>query len=328
MEHLAGVIVPAFLSPETALRIRGNAKEWTWTTLLILRDHYEACRDTDLLESGQGDWEAPFEVANKWASRNLGCRLQDTTVLQARTWLEEQLRAQKPEPVIGPSRVRPPADSARSATVPAPLEDNRAKDLQVDAFLDAKWKHGEALLWAATVRSPVERLILSFGLNNRCQRAKATPIIKLKAATSTRLPGSRIVVSENTYLPWRETRQGIIQLLEINLLRNNFQFNGEWFLQVKGTAMGKRFAPAYVNIFMAEWEESALNPCDKRPLHHYRYLDDIWGVWSHSEEEFNRFLHTLNTHNASIKLKSSTSLTAVDFLDTTTFKGPDFNNTG
>lgn len=127
MEHLAGVIVPAFLSPETALRIRGNAKEWTWTTLLILRDHYEACRDTDLLESGQGDWEAPFEVANKWASRNLGCRLQDTTVLQARTWLEEQLRAQKPEPVTGPSRVRPPADSARSATVPAPLEDNRVQ---------------------------------------------------------------------------------------------------------------------------------------------------------------------------------------------------------
>lgn len=120
----------------------------------------------------------------------------------------------------------------------------------------------------------------------------------------------------------------IIQLLEINLLRNDFQFNGEWFLQVKGTAMGKRFAPAYADIFMAEWETSALGTCDKKPLHYHRYLDDIWGVWTYSEEEFNHFLHTLNNHNASIKLKSSTSLTAVDFLDTTTFKGPDFNNTG
>lgn len=130
MDHLAGVIVPAFPSPETALRISGNAKEWTWTTLLILRDHYQACRDRDLLlllESGPGDWEAPFEVATKWARRNLGRRLQDTTVLRTHTWLQEQLGAQglEPEPVAGPSRTGPPADSAGgAAAVPAPLEND------------------------------------------------------------------------------------------------------------------------------------------------------------------------------------------------------------
>lgn len=30
------------------------------------------------------------------------------------------------------------------------------------------------------------------------------------------------------------------------------EFNKEFFLQIKGTAMGKKFAPAYANIFMAE----------------------------------------------------------------------------
>ena len=119
----------------------------------------------------------------------------------------------------------------------------------------------------------------------------------------------------------------LLQLLEINLTRNDFEFNGEFFLQIKGTAMGKKFAPAYANIFMAEWETSALAACNKQPLYYYRYLDDIWGVWHHSEEEFEQFLFTLNNHNTSIKLKSTTSKTSVDFLDTTTYKGQDFLNT-
>lgn len=48
----------------------------------------------------------------------------------------------------------------------------------------------------------------------------------------------------------------IIRLLELSLTKNDFGFNGRYFLQIKGTAMGKRFAPAYANIYMADWEES------------------------------------------------------------------------
>lgn len=57
-------------------------------------------------------------------------------------------------------------------------------------------------------------------------------------------------------------------------------------------------------FFMAEWETGALNKCDKKPLHYFRYLDHIWGIWTHSEEYFEQFLDALNTHNLSIKLKS------------------------
>lgn len=118
----------------------------------------------------------------------------------------------------------------------------------------------------------------------------------------------------------------LIRLLDINLNRNDFEFNGEFFLQIKGTAMGKKFAPAYANIFMAEWEASALAECHRRPLHYFRYLDDIWGVWTHSEDEFRDFEASLNNHNPSITLKSTISFESVDFLDTTTYKGPDFNS--
>lgn len=116
----------------------------------------------------------------------------------------------------------------------------------------------------------------------------------------------------------------LLQLLDINLTRNDFEFNGEFYLQTKGTAMGKKFAPSYANLFMADWEVSALNKCTKKPLYYYRYLDDIWGVWTHSEDDFEHFLCTLNTHNPSITLKATKHFNSVDFLDTTTYKGPLF----
>lgn len=122
----------------------------------------------------------------------------------------------------------------------------------------------------------------------------------------------------------RRPDKELLELLNINLTRNDFVFNEEYFLQIKGTAMGKKFAPSYANIFMAQWEDSALKACKLKPLHYYRYLDDIWGVWTHSEEEFQVFLNTLNTHRDSIKIKSTSSHTSVDFLDTTTFKGKQF----
>lgn len=113
----------------------------------------------------------------------------------------------------------------------------------------------------------------------------------------------------------------VLQLLEINLTRNDFQFNGDYFLQVKGTAMGKKFALAYADIFMAHWETSVLQKCTKKPLHYFRYLNDIWGVWPHSEGDIEIFLNILNNHNSSITLKATKNTNSVNFLDTTTYKG-------
>lgn len=116
----------------------------------------------------------------------------------------------------------------------------------------------------------------------------------------------------------------VLKLLEINLTKNDFEFNEEYYLQIKGTAMGKRFAPAYANIFMANWEEEALSKCPKRPLYYLRYLDDIWGIWTYSEQEFDQFIDILNNHDPSIKCKHITNQNSIDFLDTTVYKGPSF----
>ncbi|XP_024859281.1 uncharacterized protein LOC112450144 [Kryptolebias marmoratus] len=122
---------------------------------------------------------------------------------------------------------------------------------------------------------------------------------------------------KNIFLKYPDSKRPekeLLELLEINLRRNDFEFDCQFYLQIKGTAMGKKFAPAYANIFMAHWETEALNKCTKKPLYYFRYLDDVWGVWPHTQQEFQHFIHILNTHNPSITLKSTTSVKAVDFF--------------
>lgn len=119
----------------------------------------------------------------------------------------------------------------------------------------------------------------------------------------------------------------LLKLLEINLTRNDFMFNDKFYLQIKGTAMGKKFAPAYANIFMAHWEKKALANCNKKPEQYLRYLDDIWGIWSGTEAEFDEFVKILNAQDSSIRLSVETNRDSIDFLDTTVFKGTDFTET-
>lgn len=132
---------------------------------------------------------------------------------------------------------------------------------------------------------------------------------------------------KNTFLKYPNKKRPdkeLLQLLTINLTRNDFVFNSQFYLQISGTAMGKKFAPSYANIFMAEWEAGALERCPKKPLHYWRYLDDIFGVWTHSLAEFQQFISVLNSHDLSIKTKSSIHESSIDFLDTSVYKGPTF----
>ena len=118
--------------------------------------------------------------------------------------------------------------------------------------------------------------------------------------------------------------QAILSLLKICLENNDFMFNNRWFLQVGGTAMGKKFAPNYANLFLAKWEEEIAKKCHKKPLCFFRYLDDIFLIWHHPESDFWDYLNILNQHHPDIKLKHTLSAHSIDFLDVTVFKGKQF----
>ena len=111
----------------------------------------------------------------------------------------------------------------------------------------------------------------------------------------------------------------ILQFLQLTLTRNDFLFDKSFFLQICGCAMGRKYSPAYADIYLADWEESAFLKCPSRPLLYYRYLDDIFGLWDKSETELNHFIHILNSHHPRITLKHTLHLQQVPFLDTIVF---------
>ena len=57
----------------------------------------------------------------------------------------------------------------------------------------------------------------------------------------------------------------ILELLRICLENNDFLFDGQFWLQISGTAMGKIFAPSYANLFMAWVEERFFAHIGYRP---------------------------------------------------------------
>lgn len=70
---------------------------------------------------------------------------------------------------------------------------------------------------------------------------------------------------------------------------------------------------------MSEWERVALTKCPLLPILYLRYLDDIFGIWTHTIPQFMEFINILNSHHSSIKLKHTIDKKERNFLDTTIF---------
>ncbi|KAL3046040.1 hypothetical protein OYC64_004116 [Pagothenia borchgrevinki] len=90
--------------------------------------------------------------------------------------------------------------------------------------------------------------------------------------------------------------------------------------------MGHKYAPAYADIYLAHWEETAFIKLTLKPLLYHRYLYDIFGLWHHSTDDFTTFMGTLNSHYPKITLKHTLQPLTVEFLDTCVFiQRPDQN---
>ena len=79
--------------------------------------------------------------------------------------------------------------------------------------------------------------------------------------------------------------------------------------------MGTKMAPSYANLFMGNFEQKALAAATHSPLIWWRYIDDIFLLWTHGEEKLNDFITYLNNLHPTIKFTSSFSYNEIPFLD-------------
>jgi hypothetical protein len=107
----------------------------------------------------------------------------------------------------------------------------------------------------------------------------------------------------------------LIKLLHLVLRRNNFVFNGQHYLQLRGTAIGTKLAVGFANNYMGFFERLFVYFYHRQPLVWLRFIDDVFMIWTHGEDALAEFVDFINSCVDSIKFTAEYSKFAVNFLD-------------
>ena len=107
----------------------------------------------------------------------------------------------------------------------------------------------------------------------------------------------------------------LVELADLVLKNNFFEFNGSYFQQLRGTAIGTKCAPSYAILFLAALEEKLLEEAQYKPFIWWRFIDDIFLVWLHGEEKLSEFINFLNGAHHSIKFTAEWFKEKINFLD-------------
>ena len=104
-------------------------------------------------------------------------------------------------------------------------------------------------------------------------------------------------------------------MVEFVLRNKYFEFNIKIKQQVSGTAIGTKFAAPYACLFMDKFETSFLETQQLQPLVWFRYIDDIFFIWTHGEEKPKIFLKSFNEFYPCIKFIYESNKESITFLD-------------
>ena len=117
----------------------------------------------------------------------------------------------------------------------------------------------------------------------------------------------------------------ITELLTLIIKRNCFTFNGKFYLQTMGVAMGSESSPEIADITF-HLLENRIKPLSKKIITWLRYRDDILMFFDGTTSELNNFVDQINTLHPTLKFTAEASFTEVSYLDILIFKGNRFAN--
>ena len=107
----------------------------------------------------------------------------------------------------------------------------------------------------------------------------------------------------------------ITSLLEFCLTQTYFLFQGKYYKQTQGAAMGSPISPLIANILMEEFEVKALQSCPNPPSMWLRFVDDTFVI---NQAEYSQdLLQHINTQDPHIQFTvEPTQQGSLPFLDT------------
>ena len=94
----------------------------------------------------------------------------------------------------------------------------------------------------------------------------------------------------------------VISLLEFCLKTMHFQFQGRFYEQLQGVAMGSPISPIVANLYMEDFEIKAISLAEHPPSYWKRYVDDTFVVTEAAMKE--KFLEPINNMDPHIQFTS------------------------
>ena len=112
-------------------------------------------------------------------------------------------------------------------------------------------------------------------------------------------------------------KEEFLELIRLCVENNVFEFNGEYYRQKFGVAMGSPLSPVLAGLYMEYFETTLLPTLEPQPALWLRYVDDVFALWP-GGRDFGVFLDALNNLSPTIKFTVEWELeTVLPFLDVT-----------
>ena len=110
-------------------------------------------------------------------------------------------------------------------------------------------------------------------------------------------------------------KEDLGKMAEFVLKNNYFEFNGQVKHQISGTAISTKFAPTYACIFMDEIETKFLETKEFQPLVLFKYIDNVFFIWTHGPDKLVSFMTEFNNYHPNIKFTYESNKESITFLD-------------
>ena len=109
----------------------------------------------------------------------------------------------------------------------------------------------------------------------------------------------------------------IFKKLLLLVTEGNFIFNGDFYKQIDGLAMGGPLGPTLANFFLAHLEKSKMFdscPGKHQPKLYLRYIDDIFAIFDESQS-YDIFFNLINSIHNNLEFTVEVATTTLPFLD-------------